>query len=114
MNFEQSVYCLLLSHGPTDGRMDIRRSVARSAEYVIEMASMAFHTAVQVDCSSSLRSTWRVCVVVGMHFAFRKGDDEVFSMRPTAFNFIHKTSVCVCVFVCVCVQQTWHYVVRYV
>ena len=54
------------------------------------------------DCSISLGSTWRVSVVVRIHYAYRKEDIKGFSMRPTASDFIHNKSVCVCVCACVC------------
>lgn len=89
MNFEQAVYCVTR----TDGRVAIRPSVDRFVKYAKEtqtkpLTSLTFNTAVQVDCSVSLGSTWRVSVVVRIHYAHRKGDVKVFSMRPTSFNFI--------------------------
>ena len=61
----------------------IRRSVDRFVMYAKEtqtkpLASLAFHTAVQVDCSVSLGSTWRVSVMVSIHYAYRKGDVKSF------------------------------------
>ena len=84
-----------MQHG---GHMTLtRRSVDRFAQHGKETqtkppASLTFHTAVQVDCSISLGSTWLVSVVVRIHYAHGKEDIKVFSMRPTSFNLIHKKS----------------------
>ena len=97
MNFEQAVYCVTR----TDGWVDVRRSVDRFIKYAKEtqtkpLALLTSHTAVQVDCSISLSSTWRVSVVGTIRYAHRNEDIKVLSMRPTAFDFIHKMSVYEC------------------
>ena len=88
-----------LSHGPKDGLTYGVRANDAIEMQTKPLASLVFHTAVRVDWSISLGSTWRVSVVVRIHYAYRKEDVNAFSMHPTPSDFIHIT---MSQFVCLC------------